>query len=618
MNHTFSKKLAALLLAVLMLAGLPVTLCAGAAQTADYPIIYLPDMTDVILYQNPNMLNSKEVFNVASDDFLKKATSIVTGLMAASNDAEKGAAQVNSAVTSMLSGIACDAHGNSKNTTLGVWQYAAPVSYNENTPIYTDNIKALIGAAEGELGSDRFFVFNYDWRLDPTAEAVKLRDFIDKVLVSSHADKARLISGGFGGIIVNCYLYAYENHAKENISSCVFLDSMIMGTSIMGDLMSGHLVRTVKDALREAESIFDLGNAYDVITGADVGAAFARYLKQDPGGLISGIFSSFLGNTAYSDLFTWFAMTLTFDIMQDEGMLDQVGKGYKQMLVLADNGIYNGGLADILRNMPGLWAMVPEECYEDAITFMFGSRNDVDEELLKKLEAYRTVQKSTERTLKRTQLNGVNTDIVAGYDMQVLPITATTNEQSDGFVATRYAGVGATTGDMDKDLTRDNQCRYGNHDHMEPGRAVDASTCFLPENTWFIKKHNHMDYTSETAAAFIFWLSYNTTQRNVYQNEAYPQYMQKAVLGDKVYAYSTPSDSETNNYAYGDLDIDGKVSSSDARLALRYAVGLEGAPSQIITLIGDVDGNGRIDSADARLILRYSVGLDRNFTVAGK
>lgn len=614
MKHTLSEKLIALFVSVLMLIGLPLTVCAGAAQTADYPIIYLPDMTDVILYQNPNMLNSKEVFNVNSSDFLKNATSIVTGLFTASSDAEKGAAQVNNAVTSMLSGITCDEHGNSKNTTIGAWQYTAPVSYNENTPIYTDNIKALIAAADGQLSADKFFVFNYDWRLDPTAEATKLLEYIDKVLVSAHSDKVRLISGGYGGIIVNSYLYKYEAHAKYYVSSCVFLDSMITGTSIIGDIMSGHLVRTVKDALQDADSIFDLGNAYDVITGADVGAAFARYLKQDPGGIISGIFNNALGSSNYSDLFSWFAITLTFDIIQDEGMLDKVGKGYKEMLVLADNGIYSGGLAEILRNMPGIWAMVPEEAYEDAVSFMFGSKKNVDEELLAKIENYRAVLAGTERTLKRAQLNGINTDVVAGYNLQVLPVTASTNEQSDGFVATRYAGVGATTGDMDKSLNRDNQCRYGNHDHMEPGRAVDASTCFLPENTWFIKGHEHMDYTSATAAEFVFWLSYNTTQRNVYQSAAYPQYMQKAVLGDKVYAFSTPSDSETHNYTYGDLDVDGKISASDARLALRYAVGLEGSPSQIMTLIGDVDGSGKIDSSDARLILRYSVGLEKNFS----
>lgn len=613
MKYTHSKRLAAIVLSVLLALVLPFSVCAGAAKVADYPIIYVPDISEIIIYQNPNTPNLKEVFDVNSTDFLKNATGIVTGLLAASNDADKGAVQINRAVNNMLGAIQCDEQGNSANRSLGVHTYIAPVSYNKNTEIYTDNLQALIDFSEGVIGEEKVFVFNYDWRLDPLGEAEKLCAYIEKTLSTTRCAKVRLLSGGFGGIIVNSYLHEYEDHAEAYVSSCVFLDSMICGVSIIGDIMSGHLVRTVMDSLGEAHSIFDLKDAYDVITGADVGAAFARYLKQDPGGLVNGIVSNALGNNTSSDLLSWFAMTLAFDIIQDEGMLDKIGKGYKEMLVLADDGIYTGGLADILRNMPGMWAMVPDEEYDDAIAFMFGSKDDVDEELLAKLERYRKVQKSTETTLKITQLNGINVDIVAGYGLQVLPVTATTNEQSDGLVATRYAGAGATTGDIGEDISLVNQCDNGNHNHMEPGRCVDASTCYLPENTWFIKNHNHMDYASSTAAEFVFWLLSGESQRNVYNNPAFPQYMQKAVLGDKVYAYSTPSESEYKNYTYGDLNVDGKIDAADARLALRYSVGLEDAPSKIITLIGDLDGDGRISAADARLILRYSVGLEKSF-----
>ena len=59
----------------------------------------------------------------------------------------------------------------------------------------------------------------------------------------------------------------------------------------------------------------------------------------------------------------------------------------------------------------------------------------------------------------------------------------------------------------------------------------------------------------------------------------------------------------------GDVDLDGKITSSDARLAMRYAVGLELATENAIAL-GDMDADGKITSADARLILRNSVGLE--------
>lgn len=51
------------------------------------------------------------------------------------------------------------------------------------------------------------------------------------------------------------------------------------------------------------------------------------------------------------------------------------------------------------------------------------------------------------------------------------------------------------------------------------------------------------------------------------------------------------------------------MDSADARLALRYAVGLEQMKDDI-KAIGDIDGDGKLTSADARLILRKAVGLE--------
>ncbi len=62
----------------------------------------------------------------------------------------------------------------------------------------------------------------------------------------------------------------------------------------------------------------------------------------------------------------------------------------------------------------------------------------------------------------------------------------------------------------------------------------------------------------------------------------------------------------------GDADGDGKVTSSDARLALRVAVGLEKCEKDTPAfLAADADGDGVITSADARLILRAAVGLEK-------
>ncbi|MBE6758288.1 MAG: hypothetical protein E7552_07085 [Ruminococcaceae bacterium] len=57
---------------------------------------------------------------------------------------------------------------------------------------------------------------------------------------------------------------------------------------------------------------------------------------------------------------------------------------------------------------------------------------------------------------------------------------------------------------------------------------------------------------------------------------------------------------------FGDVDENGIVNSTDARLTLVYAVG-KIAPTSIALAAADVDGNGTVNSTDARLILQYAV-----------
>ncbi len=60
---------------------------------------------------------------------------------------------------------------------------------------------------------------------------------------------------------------------------------------------------------------------------------------------------------------------------------------------------------------------------------------------------------------------------------------------------------------------------------------------------------------------------------------------------------------------YGDIDSDGKITASDARLTLRASVGLENL-SEASIKAADIDKNGTVSASDARLILRASVGLE--------
>ncbi len=65
----------------------------------------------------------------------------------------------------------------------------------------------------------------------------------------------------------------------------------------------------------------------------------------------------------------------------------------------------------------------------------------------------------------------------------------------------------------------------------------------------------------------------------------------------------------------GNVDGNGKVDSTDARMVLQYAV--KKIPAEALNLAAaDVDGNGKVDSTDARLILQYAVKKIGEFPAA--
>ncbi len=69
------------------------------------------------------------------------------------------------------------------------------------------------------------------------------------------------------------------------------------------------------------------------------------------------------------------------------------------------------------------------------------------------------------------------------------------------------------------------------------------------------------------------------------------------------------SDTANNSYKLGDVNDDGDITATDARLALRISAQLE-EPTDIQIKASDTDNNGKVTASDARKILRVSAKLD--------
>ncbi len=67
----------------------------------------------------------------------------------------------------------------------------------------------------------------------------------------------------------------------------------------------------------------------------------------------------------------------------------------------------------------------------------------------------------------------------------------------------------------------------------------------------------------------------------------------------------------------GDPSADGKITSADARIALRVAVGLD-TITDTIRAGADINADDKLDASDARLVLRLSVGLENSDSLLKK
>ena len=602
MNNTV-KKVISMLLSVLMITAAP--LSALAVELNSVPVIYVGDTADNVLYVDPNKNGASVAFDMNSSKFTGNVTNILMGVVLSDfADVSTGTTSVITGIKAMLDPILCAPNGDSLSSDVGPWVYTEPLSKHSEDSIMNDNMKSFLSAAAGYVSADEVFFFSYDWRLDPIYSAETLRDFIDHVLAVTGKNSVALLSVGTGGVITNSYLYAHPDHAEDNVESAVFYGCPILGNAIIGDLMTGHIVRTRDDY----DSFID--SVTDGVTAEYRGNAFMDYLSDDATGALYGIGTTLLGEGSLTALIVKLAVLLGITIGNSQALHRTLGQAYNRLASSADGVIYDDFLKEYLRNMPGLWALVPDADFEDAKEFLFEG-DFINRTLESRIDAYREILKSTDETFTNAKLSGINVCVVTGYGYQIVPITSCVDDVSDGIVSVKYSAAGAVTTDNSKEPDHLIYCTNEKHSHVSPDNDINAAYCILPENTWFLQNVPHADMTKTPVATFLVWLLFGFSQRHVRENTNYTQYMSYSEYSKKLTPYTTPGD-EFNETKLGDIDFSDTVDAADARAALRIAVGLDTA-SKEVKIIADVDGNGAVDAADARLILRYAVGLEHSF-----
>lgn len=172
-------------------------------------------------------------------------------------------------------------------------------------------------------------------------------------------------------------------------------------------------------------------------------------------------------------------------------------------------------LFDIFVNFASVWDFVGADQYE---AYKARFLSDAKYGLLKaKSDVYHhRVQGKFGEVFAGLEEKGVDVFIVAGYNNVLL----TGGPDSDGVIDLLCATGARAPG------TAPAGCGNKSHYHLSPNRAIDASTGFLPERTWYVDGLMHgQSYWDDTSTRLMMTLLLTDNIKDVHTDDNYPQFM---------------------------------------------------------------------------------------------
>lgn len=300
--------------------------------------------------------------------------------------------------------------------------------------------------------------FWYDWRLSPVTTAEELKLFIDRVKETTKKDKVQLVGRCYGANVIQAYLTLYKDHALENVSDVAYYASSVMGIDFMSALFAGEVVLEDKAVAQFAEYYLENENVI-----------------EDP----------------TTEL-------LVFTLLELFNQVKVLGLGTDVLVKIFDEVKYDLLpiiIRDTMGSWPSYWAMVTPELYEKARDFIFSDCKDEYAEFIEKTDKYYyDVELNVEETIVELKNKGINFYNFAKYGFPEFPLYEGATQQGDSDTSLYRQSFGATSAPYGEILTEDYINSIVDKKYLSPDKKVDASTCLLPDTTWFFKNLHHNDF----------------------------------------------------------------------------------------------------------------------------
>ncbi len=383
----------------------------------------------------------------------------------------------------ILGVMACDADGNSLYAVTPVLVEGAMSTYEPATYENAGSAEfAIVNCAVQAVGADHAYFYNYDWRLDPLENADDLDAYIDRILRETGHDKVRIAAISMGGVQTMAYL---EKYGHDKIETIWFLSAAYCGLLFVTNVFTGDLQFSQKSLFSWLQTLQVGSEKTDKV--------FDRCMD-------------WCGRTALlRPLFT---------------LLNRITDKVNSIVV-------DRVIRRTLSTMPGMWAFVRDDRYEEAKKAMLPQ--GASEAFVRRIDAYHyDVLCKREEILKSAEADGVQIAVVSHYNKGCVPVTASAQAHGDSLIETVCTSGGATVADYGSTLPAgyvQRACKE--HNHLSADGVIDASTCMFPDTTWFIKNMPHVGCNRGSEfAGMLVWLFSQQNVPTVFSNAKYPQFLE--------------------------------------------------------------------------------------------
>lgn len=469
------KRLVSFLLAAVMIMSCFFAQGFAKDEKANDPIILISGFMCSQLYCNFGKENEEKlwgpgadaVFDRIKDDFPNLAKSFAGLLKGRKTEFGK---ILGEGAKAILGKLVCNADGSSVH----------PISHYPNNP-ETSNLKYMLENEDirdymyekpfceylsGETDPSRVFMFQYDSRLDAITIAESLREFINAVKVYTNSESVSIFALSFGGLITSTYLtyYSHENDVGKVVLSVPALG----GTDLPYRILTGKIDLALEDLVEFLETAI----------GGE--SNFARLFEYD--GRLEG--------------------------------LNEIA-----------SAACTGGVSDVVKYWGSLWSLCSTEYYE----ILKAEILDVVEnkQLIEKTDkVHYEVMANLTQTFASCKEKGIEISILCGTGSSLC-----LGGENNGDVILPASGVsGAACAPLGKRFNDGytgigTVCSDSAHSHISPSMQIDASSAYLPENTWFIEGQFHGQYYyEEYTRSLVTKLLLTDEIKDIYSDPAYPQF----------------------------------------------------------------------------------------------